>query len=155
MAQPPNKPPLHVVRAGNPEPRSGIDWKTLGLTVGFTTLVSVMVTMMVYGVKDRMGRKKNPNPAPPELAPFVSGSPQVMLQGGHFIYVPAGAVAPRDTNPGLPNALRYTPGMSAKPVPPDPNAVPSWFLSQANETNSRLDRIESFLSAQPTDAPVA
>lgn len=155
----PPKRPFHVVRNGNPTnpPKTGIDYKTIGITVAFTTVVATIVGMVIYGVKDRMGRKKNPEPEALMPSPFVAGAP-LALQGGHFIYVPAGSQQPRDTNPGLPNALRYTPSMvPPRPVMPvqDPNVAPSWFLAHAQQQEQRLQDIENFLRAPVGHQPDA
>jgi len=149
---PPNKPPLSVVRNGNPQPSPpGIDWKALGLTVAFTTAISVGVTMLAYSMRDRVGRKKNPVPLEPSFSsPF--GSAPTMLQGGHFVYVPAGSTQ-RDANPILPNALRYTPApANVRPLfaPEDP------LVTLMQQNSARLDRIESILHAvtSPADGAV-
>lgn len=156
MALPP-KPPLRVVKNpsdGGIPPRSGVDWRTLVTTVAVTTLVSVAVTMTVYGVHGRLTRKKaNPAPAPLDeslvQSPFVNTP--VALRGGHFVWMPGEPGAPRDNNPGLPNALRYAPGQQRPYLVPPPAAeppMPAWtneVLGKLQQNDARLAHVEQYL----------
>lgn len=152
MAQPP-KPPLRVVRSGDGSRQAnpGVDWKALGLTVGFTTLVSVLVTMGVYGIHGRINRKKNPpvvEENPLVSSPFANAP--LALQGGHFVWVPPGQTQ-RDANPvGLPTALRYTPSAPRLHVVQPEVAPPAWMndlMSKTQSNEDRLAHIEQWLQA--------
>lgn len=145
------RPPLRVVNGQSQSNPSGIDYKSIAITVALTTAVSVAVTMMVQHIAGRVRRsREDQNPVQQQgfLPPFVPG--QMPVQGQ--VVIPAGASyfpPPRtevSTPSNLPPSLRVPrEGRRREHVAPSPPAndvAPQWFAAFAKAQEQRFAQME-------------